>query len=147
MKRQELFDGSLSLELPAAFENAAARRPMPDNQEMFADYDAGSSVVVDILEMIDETSLCDALQEHADEVMLQADGCTFALTKQTIDVAVGPNDAVRSVAYGTAGPFAMALFRLPECTADILITIHNYSGDGLQVVQSFRISSYSLFKV
>lgn len=118
---------------------------MPDNQEMFADYDSGSSVVIDILEMADEHGLCDALQEHADEVMLQADGRTLALTKQTLDVAVGPNGAVRSVAYGTACPFAMALVRLPECTADMLITIHNYSGDALQIMQSFRISSYTLF--
>ncbi len=140
-----LFDGSMAVDVPDGFQNASALRPVPDNQEMFVDLRTGASLVVDVLEAVEAGDVSAALQVHADEVFCQAGDAPQALRVTLADVAVGPESAVRRVACGSAADIAMALVRVPEHSADILMTVHGWTGDPAAIFQSFRIASMSLF--
>ncbi len=53
---RDLFGGALQISLPARLEDVHLYRPIPDNQEVFVDATSDQSVIVELLDLAEETS-------------------------------------------------------------------------------------------
>ncbi|KAJ1661763.1 hypothetical protein IW140_006457 [Coemansia sp. RSA 1813] len=135
---QPLYGGAMSMAIPEGMVDTSVFREVPDHQEVFSDVETDQSIIVEILESVNHQEE-KALEYHFNELASSNDA--ESSTIRTIErlqpedingayVLVGEqqvakfnekaksSDAVNSVCI------MMALIRVPQHTADILVSLN-----------------------
>ncbi|KAK9814741.1 hypothetical protein WJX72_010720 [[Myrmecia] bisecta] len=141
LAQRDLFGGALKLSMPMRFVDVSDFRPVPDNQEVFADANRDQSVVVEVLERADVPDdrcavlFFEDLAEHNEAASSSLDSVT---TPGPTAVPHLPNDTFVSVARGAQAvskgrqgqealnqvQICQACIRLPSVDSDLLITLN-----------------------
>ena len=87
---QQCFGGAISVRLPSEFVNVSDVRQVPDNQEVFVDDTTGASVIVELLERVDDVDDANAARYHFDELAR-----SNRATAHCVDVLADPTPAER----------------------------------------------------
>ena len=103
--RRDLFGGAISADLPSRYVDVSDFRPIPDNQEVWADASRDESVVVEILERQPEAGASGGI--CAAEWFFR-DLCV------EVDARVETGDAAVLRAYPLVDPAALAGLRVDE---------------------------------
>ncbi|KAJ1919478.1 hypothetical protein H4219_001949 [Mycoemilia scoparia] len=194
LELRELFGGAMSTELPSEMLDMSNFRQIPDNQEVFADTN-DHSFIVEIVEMAENAGDQSIVEYHFKQLVQDNEAADYnILERETVSEADKPvikspnpsnssitistltgvqtiakfNEATKSQdAYNQVVIF-MAVVRIPEHTADILLTANcpvsvgadssstalDIQGDrdlqGMhclfqKAVNTFRIKDWSLF--
>ncbi|KAJ2705753.1 hypothetical protein H4R19_005084 [Coemansia spiralis] len=132
LEERALYGGAISMALPAGMVDVSAFRTVPDHQEVYTD-DYDRSVIVEVLEAVGvqghdalryhfgqiaelNNAEC-AQQAHVEDIQLDAAGEAYVLVGQQ-DVAKFNEQAANRVCL------LMALLRIPQHGADILVTVN-----------------------
>ncbi|KAJ8320118.1 hypothetical protein KUTeg_001705 [Tegillarca granosa] len=107
MAERTLFGGALSAVLPPGAADVSQIRQIPDNQEVFTHSQTDQSLIIEILEMVQEP----------DESAIKCSSAWYVLGQQNI---AKYNEAAKNQIN-----IHMGLFRLPDFTTDILITFND----------------------
>ena len=153
-KKTPLFGGAISAQLPARYVDISDFRPLPDNQEVWTDADKDESVIVEIVERVDdgpsddvgaagwfwkdlaEVSGCDAGDVNLSDVRRLDNEQLPAMTEQfaKASIAVGTMKMAKGRGCGDDQKkeveVAMANVRLPQVGTDVLVTLNRPKGDG-----------------
>ncbi|PHJ25340.1 ran-interacting mog1 protein, partial [Cystoisospora suis] len=133
-----LFGGAMTVQLPDTFKDVSALRQVPDNQEVFMDMSRDQSLVIEIVEH--QTNIadgdaarfffCDLAKENG---ALETDTPTASVVRSDAKIPVSKQHTV-ILARGfqplprEAGacklPVQMAIIRIPEHNADILVSFY-----------------------
>ncbi|KAJ2804443.1 hypothetical protein H4R20_002508 [Coemansia guatemalensis] len=133
MDRRELYGGAMSMDVPKGMVDVSNFREVPDNQEVFADGTTDASVIIEILERVDEQQH-KALRYHFQQVAELNEAATHQ-TPQIEDIRLSSvSEAYVLACQQSVAKFnetaanqiclLMALLRIPEHTADVLITMN-----------------------
>ncbi|KAJ2870716.1 hypothetical protein GGH93_005367 [Coemansia aciculifera] len=130
---RNLFGGAMSMAIPKDMTDISLLRQVPDHQEVFADAQTDTSIIVEILESVPHTGI-QALKYHYEQVSeLNADDQPHFLHVGPLSLDSVPKDSAfilcgqQEAAKFNEGAEAkntvvvcMALLRLPEHDTDIL---------------------------
>ncbi|KAJ1855842.1 hypothetical protein GGH12_003162 [Coemansia sp. RSA 1822] len=135
MPVQSLFGGAISIDIPQGMVDISNFREVPDNQEVFANADTDQSVIVEILESIEQQSH-EAIKFHFEQLAETNEAPNIHIIK-TEDVEVdGIPLAYMLVGQQQIAKFnereqgensvlvVLALLRVPDHTADILVSLN-----------------------
>eukprot|EP00045_Choanoeca_perplexa_P003431 m.31132 g.31132 ORF g.31132 m.31132 type:complete len:193 (-) comp12037_c0_seq1:1555-2133(-) len=132
-----LFGGALSCELPSRFTDISAFRQLPDTQEVFADAVTDQSIIIEILELAEESEANSAAEFHFHSLANDNDAFESKLEQPVVSSDL-PQEGVKSVCMGlqqvskfnesadkanTVRIFVCCL-RYPNVTTDIVITLN-----------------------
>jgi hypothetical protein len=141
LKKRGLFGDNMSVMLPSQVVDVSELREIPDNQEVFVHESTDQSVVVEILEMVDEPD-DEAVKTHFRELASSNDAQDDAWQIASVE-PIPPNQVNMpqcQAAYYISGQqliakfkesaknavnIHMGLFRLPGKRTDILITLND----------------------
>ncbi|PIA12544.1 ran guanine nucleotide release factor-like protein, partial [Coemansia reversa NRRL 1564] len=133
MEQRELYGGAMSMNVPKGMTDVSKFREVPDNQEVFADGTTDASVIIEILERVDEKKH-EALRYHFQQVAelnkaaTDEKPCIEDIQLSSISEAyvLVSQQAVAKFNETAANQICllMALLRIPEHTADVLITMN-----------------------
>lgn len=129
--QRELFGGAMRISLPSRFMDVSDVRPVPDHQEVFADVDTDSSVIVEVLELHEAENVAQYYFHDMAEANGAEDGGTVEDEAVMDSADVSPTKCV---------PAAFCAPRRPptEPTAPRSVQSEFYSVRGLQQVAKFR---------
>lgn len=85
---RDLFGGAITARVPRSFLDASEFRPVPDTQEVFIDDASGATVIIELLERVEDVPDSEALNFHFEEVARQ-NRATEAHVVQMSDAATG----------------------------------------------------------
>ncbi|KAJ2654246.1 hypothetical protein IWW48_006231 [Coemansia sp. RSA 1200] len=142
--QQQLYGGAMSMAVPAGMEDASAFREIPDHQEVFADGRTDQSIIIEILESVAEHQEENLLVYHFNELARANDAeepATIGRTEQLQlpQVAHNGTEAYALVGEQRVAKFnegrksadavntvcvMMALIRVPQHSADILVSLN-----------------------
>lgn len=139
MLERPLFGGYMSIELPEDAQDVSDVREIPDNQEVFTHSITDQSIIIEILEYVDESDE-QALKTHYEDIAgsNEADGSDIMNTEEIPKDQLAITDC--SGAYALKGQqmvskfkesaknavyIHMGLVRLPQYETDILISFNN----------------------
>eukprot|EP00877_Chromochloris_zofingiensis_P006208 jgi/Chrzof1/1840/Cz10g23090.t1_PPD8[v5.2] len=141
LQHRSLFGGAIEVCLPARFVDISDVRPVPNNQEVFADANRDQSFVVEIVEHSPVSD--DAAGRFVFEDLAAANNATHSAIEEIR--TLGPEDmphmpenyhkclvrGTQDVSKSREGPAAVnrvqllvALIRLPDYESDIIITLN-----------------------
>ncbi|KAF0508263.1 Mog1p/PsbP-like protein [Gigaspora margarita] len=139
---RDLFGGAIVAHIPPTFIDVSDIREIADNQEVFADINSDESIVIEILQYVNEPSNEDAVRYHFASLAHDNDAEDFNTIQQiteltALEVPKLPPDTPKYLLVGQQqiskfderDPSArnlvtilMALFRFPNIQTDIVIT-------------------------
>ncbi|CAG8708405.1 6078_t:CDS:2, partial [Cetraspora pellucida] len=139
---QGLFGGAIVADIPPRFRDISEFRQVEDNQEVFADVGSDQSIVIEILQYVNEPSNEDAVRYHFKSLAYDNDAEDFNNILQITELATSdvphlPTDTPKYLLIGQqqitkfneSDPSSrnlvtifMALFRFPNITTDIVVT-------------------------
>tara|TARA_R110002050_G_scaffold223853_1_gene359797 strand:- start:163 stop:741 length:579 start_codon:yes stop_codon:yes gene_type:complete len=140
---RELFGGAIVCGVPSRLDDVSPFRQIPDNQEVFSDPATDQSVIVELLQMVEEhPNIVDAAKYHFEELANVNQSSNFTMTEcVAIDAGELPilRDPLASGAmcrgYQKVSKYKEAaentvqiylcLLRLPTYTTDMLITLND----------------------
>ncbi|KAJ2076466.1 hypothetical protein H4R24_005681 [Coemansia sp. RSA 988] len=133
MDKRELYGGAMIMDVPKGMVDVSNFREVPDNQEVFADGTTDASVIIEILERVNEQQH-KALRYHFQQVAELNEAATHQ-TPHIEDIRLGSvSEAYVLVCQQSVAKFnetaanniclLMALLRIPEHDADVLITMN-----------------------
>ncbi|KAJ2357245.1 hypothetical protein GGF43_001584 [Coemansia sp. RSA 2618] len=179
MPVQSLFGGAMSIDIPVGMVDISNFREVPDNQEVFANASTDQSVIVEILESVEQQGH-EAIKFHFEQLAETNEAPnTHVIKSSDVNVDNIPQ-AYMLVGQQQVAKFnereqgsnsvlvVLALLRVPEHTADILVSLnapvsvseHSSSykaidmiavdadkatGEFEQMLHSFKINDFSLF--
>ncbi|KAJ2776494.1 hypothetical protein H4R18_005643 [Coemansia javaensis] len=136
LERRALYGGAMSMDLPAGMVDVSRFREVPDNQEVFAD-DGDRSVIVEILESVDVqghdalrwhfaqvAELNEARQEQKQQPPLCAEDLRLDAGGEACVLAAEQRVAKFNERAANRVWLAMALLRVPDHAADVLVTMN-----------------------
>ena len=153
-RKVPLFGGAISAQFPARYVDVSDFRPVPDNQEVWTDADKDESVIVEIVERVDdgpsddvgaagwfwkdlaEVNGCDAGDVNLSDVRRLDNDQLPAMNEQfaKASIAVGTMKMAKGRGCGDDQKkeveVAMANVRLPQVGTDVLVTLNRPKGDG-----------------
>lgn len=141
-----LYGGAITLDIPSTFADASQIRQIPDHQEVYLDAAGYASIVVEILEYVEQGSDEAALQFHFGEVVEGTGDATTVLEQRVEGMRGMPNHPIHTLTFlQTPQPpnpnprrkvpdftyIHLLLLRLKEQATDIMVTINipHYAGE------------------
>ncbi|KAI8318386.1 Ran-interacting Mog1 protein, partial [Martensiomyces pterosporus] len=137
MPVRELYGGAMSMEIPTGMVDISDFREVPDNQEVFANASTDQSIIIEILESVTQQKE-EAIKYHFEQISESNDSSDDEIIRieqdATTDAAsetytlVGRqavakfNEKSKGAVNGVC--ILMALLRIPQHMADILITMN-----------------------
>ncbi|KAJ2556375.1 hypothetical protein EV175_002052 [Coemansia sp. RSA 1933] len=184
---QPLYGGAMSMAIPSGMADASAFREVPDHQEVFTEAETDQSIIVEILESVDHMEE-KAIEYHFNELASTNDAVSSTIRgverfglegiSEAAYLLVGEqqvakfNERAKSADAVNTVCVVMALVRVPQHTADILVSLNvplrigqtsssSFASRGTEthqalsvdaivadfkaMVSTFRIDDYSLF--
>ncbi|CAG8540100.1 28019_t:CDS:2 [Dentiscutata erythropus] len=106
---RELFGGAIVAHIPSTFIDVSEIRDIADNQEVFANVNSDQSIIIEILQYVNEPSNEDAVSSDTPKY--------FLVGQQQISKFNERDPSARNLVT-----ILMALFRFPNIQTDIVVT-------------------------
>eukprot|EP00055_Hartaetosiga_balthica_P003604 m.8412 g.8412 ORF g.8412 m.8412 type:complete len:192 (-) comp3113_c0_seq1:254-829(-) len=143
MTQRSIFGGAMSIVLPSRFMDISQFRPVPDNQEVFADADTDQSFIIELLETPSRDEAPDELASvfHFNSIAHDNDATSTEMESENpvMESLGDENDIQKTISWGLqeVGKYRdsrakanhvrvfVACFRLLRCNTDVIISFNS----------------------
>ncbi|KAK9764838.1 hypothetical protein K7432_007345 [Basidiobolus ranarum] len=145
LANKELFGGAITTYIPSSFIDISQLREVPDNQEVYVDTDTDQSIIVELLELVEEASDEECAKYHFKQIAEHNDASSEnevvkLVTLSEAEVPNLPSDCMKYLLvgrqsvtkYNESDPNSrnvvniyLAVFRIPRITTDIIVSYNH----------------------